>query len=477
MKRRVHGWAIKRGTVTEAQAGLLADVRLALSRQDAQVLREGHTRLTAAPPRLCSVWKWRRRVGWRARLKGLLGPTEACVEFDSTRRAEQFDLPVARPLFVAERRALGLLQETVIAFERIPDSCGLDRLLAGWPEEKPFSLAATERREALRGYGALLASVHRAGLAHRDAHADNVLVQRDDGGLKLRLLDWLHSTAAPADDDPRKGADLRGAVEDLAWAGVALPEVLAFYRAYCHEMSWPVSEQRRTARALVRHVRRRAEHLIGRAEFLAFRETRRHVRADAGRHFIMCLRGLPMERVAATFSGHSESAWPWGTEAVPLEDVEVVDDREARQTWQAACVCERFRLPYRRVVAFLAALGRNEGSLLMRAAGGSPIEPELAARQTRQGTLRDLKALARVLHFYGLRLRSCSAGHVFRADPAGVPGGFRTGGLIVMDPRVLRLAPRESTAGSWEVLAGHVRSVCGAAAGDAFAPPERGTVR
>jgi len=477
MKGYVHGWAVKRGTVTEAQAGLLADVRLALTGRGAEVLREGHTRLTAAPAGFCSVWKWHRRVGWRARLKGLVRPAEACLEFDSTRRAERLGLPVARPLFVAERRTLGFLQETVIAFERVPDSCGLDRLLAGWPEEKPFILVAAQRREALRGYGALLASVHRAGLAHRDVHADNVLVRREGGGLRLHLLDWLHSTVAPADDDPRKADDLRGAVEDLAWTGVALPEVLAFYRAYCREMSWPIAEQRRTARALVRHVRRRAADLIERTASLAFRQTRRHVRADAGRHFIMCLRGLPLERVAATFSGRGESAWPCGTEAAPLEDVEVVDDREARQTWQAACVCERFRLPCRRVVAFAAPLGCNEGSLLVRAAGGSPIEPELAAGQTRRRTLRDLKALARVLHFYGLRLKSCSAGHVSRADPSGVPGGTRTAGLMVMDPRVLRLAPRESTAGSWEVLAGHVRSVCGAAAGDAFVPPERGAAR
>jgi len=68
-------------------------------------------------PATGAVWKWYRRVGSRAKLRALGGPSDAAREFDVASEALKRGLPTPEPLFAAERRVLGLLTDQLIAFQ------------------------------------------------------------------------------------------------------------------------------------------------------------------------------------------------------------------------------------------------------------------------------------------------------------------------------------------------------------------------
>lgn len=168
-------------------ARVLADhARRRLLRIDAPgagALLVKHFRVTSA--------RHARREAWKARLR--LGPADR--EWRRAVSLRRAGVPVPEPL----------------AHGALP---GGDRLVVlGWIEGEPLAEALRRppaaRRRLLAALGAALASLHAAGVVHRDLHAGNVLVQ----GERPLLLDLQRA---------RRSRSRRARVRDLAWLDYSL---------------------------------------------------------------------------------------------------------------------------------------------------------------------------------------------------------------------------------------------------------------
>jgi hypothetical protein len=89
-------------------------------------------------------------------------------------------LPTARPLVVLHRRRHGLLYESYLLAEKIPEAVDLSRFVT-----RLDGLPPAERRSSLRLHidrlARLVRELHRRHLSHRDLKAANVLVQTRQG--------------------------------------------------------------------------------------------------------------------------------------------------------------------------------------------------------------------------------------------------------------------------------------------------------
>jgi len=452
---RVHDWTPVRGRPTQEQDAFLADVPSAMTSGCATRLREGNTRITALLSRPKLVCKWYRQVGSRAKLRALWREADVCTEFDNTLRASRLHLPAPRPFFAAERRTLGILRGELIAFEFIPDSIGLDRLLDPRAPGEAAPRSEKERLGMLYKYGALLASLHKAGVAHQDLHADNVLVQRTGDEDRLWLLDWLHADFSA--DPATRQRDVAGAGADLLGVGVTGREMLRWFAAYCEAMAWQRRKRREMERRLLQQVRARIRRLTERTRNHALETSRRTVRRDYDEWFLVCAGKTDPDRVASTFAEHAGVDFGIHLTAPPLEGVEIVHDPFASSTWRAARVCERFRLPCRRVIAMASALDSESGWLAMGSSEGRALEKELQDSGSREAALRDVSILGRLLHFYGIRFHACTESDLRRVSIQSPARDRRTGGLTVHNPTILRAEPATPAEASWRVLSAHRR--------------------
>ncbi|MBI4605836.1 MAG: hypothetical protein HY721_28040, partial [Planctomycetes bacterium] len=128
------------------------------------------------------------------RLRYRLLPHRAEQEWRALRRFAELGLPTARALAVAEERREGrlvggglfaeFLAGTAPLAERLHDLCSGPGRGEG---AAPLPAAAIG---LLEGAGRLVRAMHDRGVAHRDLHAGNILVEA--GGASLRLID-LHT--------------------------------------------------------------------------------------------------------------------------------------------------------------------------------------------------------------------------------------------------------------------------------------------
>jgi len=468
-----HGYRIVRGKVTAAQTDALADVGAVASSPGNVLLAHGNTRRTVLLGGLHEVRKLYHHIGSREAWRALRGDTSVRREFDNSVRALELGLPVPRPLFAAERRSLGILTGQLIAFEYVENGYPLHAALTLRQCNAPPALSAKERLDLLRRYALLLATMHRASVQHRDMGSRNVLVVQSGGSMKLWLLDWLTAKFAHTIGEGADKSDLLQAAGSLLRIGVPLVEVHAFYTVYCDALGWQVTQRRRTARWLVQEVRKRQAHAITRTLRNAMRKGRRSMRRRLADGRVLCaLRSDADRAVAALAPGrHADPAAP-AHKATP-QGIQVCDDANAVQTWQAACVCERFRLPCRRVLGVAVRGKCGSGQLAIEQAGGAPLEPELQEPATRAPALDDLRTLAVLLHSFGLRFHNCASGTICRAGQTNPIAAQRSRGLAVQDPTALRAQPESGTRASWDAVAAYVASQCGPHEGAAFAQRAR----
>ncbi len=466
---RVDGWSIVRGTFEDAWTPVLADMEAALSGPATVRLREGNTRVTAHVPGTGAVWKWWRRTGSREVLRALWGPSEAAREFDRAARAAGRGVPTAEPLFAAERRVLGLLRGQALAFRYLPDAVGLDRSLDLLHAGEPDALTPVERQRVLRLAARTIAAMHQAGILHGDLRLDNLILQPGPDGPGLSVLDWNRATFLSSPCEKEGLADLCLLAANLIMFGGSGAEMGDLLHAYCRSVGWTPRQERSVRREVIRGVRRRIRRYVERMVRNALRPGRRQAACKSGGFVAACEVGVPLERLEATVNAQAGLSLPARRGARPLERAHVVADPHAEDVWRAARVARTCRLPCRRVLGVVAGGRAGAGWVVMEPASGRSLREDLLSAGSRAGALGDLRALMRLIHAFGLRLRSCVDGDMGRVSTTGGVAR-RSNGVIVANPCTLRVAPESDKRASWSVLRDWVASVCGGEAADALMP-------
>ncbi|UCC66328.1 MAG: hypothetical protein JSW32_05465 [Deltaproteobacteria bacterium] len=112
--------------------------------------------------------------GLREGLKYFVAPSKAQTEWVMTRLVLRRGIPTPLPLAIGERRERGYLKEAFLISQAISPSLPLIELIhEGGQEGYIFNAARLIRR------------IHEAGIFHKDLHAGNILVQREEGELYL----------------------------------------------------------------------------------------------------------------------------------------------------------------------------------------------------------------------------------------------------------------------------------------------------
>ena len=132
-----------------------------------------------------------KRSRWRTWLKRCAGLVWDSRNLRSWKRGYQLlnrGLPTARPLAVVERRAAGLLLDSICLTEAIPDSKDFDAMLRmDLPKQDRDRLRGL-KDQLIRVLVRLVKDLHAKGFAHRDLKAANILIQWDlDGNDPPRL--------------------------------------------------------------------------------------------------------------------------------------------------------------------------------------------------------------------------------------------------------------------------------------------------
>ncbi|MBI2440141.1 MAG: CPBP family intramembrane metalloprotease [Lentisphaerae bacterium] len=162
------------------------------------------------------------RRGWRFRLL----PSRTRRAFLMGRELAEQGIPTPTPIAWSCQRRLGLrLSDHGVSLE-------LEQAeeLSAWLERQARD--PSSRAEAMRAYGRLAASFHRAGFSNRDLKHENVLCARAaPGGLWVVDLDGVRSL--PWITRRRAGRDLRRVGLSLGALGWCTPpDVRAFFEAY-----------------------------------------------------------------------------------------------------------------------------------------------------------------------------------------------------------------------------------------------------
>jgi tRNA A-37 threonylcarbamoyl transferase component Bud32 len=135
------------------------------------------------------------------RIKTLMLPSRARVEWDMGNQMFDGGLPVAEPLGFGERRSGGVITGCVFVQRALPRCANLGRYLGrqrarGAAGASDAVSSAPELSEILgelaKSLGDLVAKMHSAGFRHADLHTGNIMVEAEAPSLKLWLVD-LHS--------------------------------------------------------------------------------------------------------------------------------------------------------------------------------------------------------------------------------------------------------------------------------------------
>jgi tRNA A-37 threonylcarbamoyl transferase component Bud32 len=136
--------------------------------------------------------------GRRARLRGLVRPSRARLEYERTLEVARRGVPTLEPLAVGETgdpfggSSSYLLTRTLPG--TVPLGSFLDALPVGWTAAR----TARFRQRLARALGRFLALMHDAGVVHRDLHPGNLLLRLDAGDRpRLYLIDLLAVRLGP----------------------------------------------------------------------------------------------------------------------------------------------------------------------------------------------------------------------------------------------------------------------------------------
>ncbi len=133
-----------------------------------------------------------RTPDWQAVLQNVVRPAKADLEWRSARRVSELGLKTIETVAVGRRRVLGVVTDNFLISRAIENVQPLDEFVAETLPGFESSEQCRFRQEIARRLGRLAAALHRGGILHRDLHPGNVLIQRQDNGAQLFLID-LHA--------------------------------------------------------------------------------------------------------------------------------------------------------------------------------------------------------------------------------------------------------------------------------------------
>jgi hypothetical protein len=231
--------ALRWQLVPECQAHLLGPNGLRLEEWlrtgQAQIVKNGPHRTVyrVILPGLHFFLKHYRLVGWRARIRELLRPSKARMEFVRAQAVNQRQVPTVCPLALGERGGAFPIGDSYLITRSLDDTQALNVFI-----EKTFSGLEPARQPRLRQHLArelaqLMARMHDAGMVHNDLHPANLLLRlAPDDRPQLYVID-LHAVRLGRPLDWRASRSNLIVLNRWFILRVSRTDRLRFWRAYC----------------------------------------------------------------------------------------------------------------------------------------------------------------------------------------------------------------------------------------------------
>ena len=199
-------WRKDEGAAAEALASLLPDPDLAYA--GARICKPGSRNHTARVELKGHSYLLKRYNcrGWIYRLQNALRPSRAVKNWNLMHHFQLRGLPVPDPHLCLEERRCRLLGRSYI----LMDFCPGQTLRLQWPE-----LQDPERKTLVAALATLLGRMHRFGLLHGDLKWNNIMVWRDNGRLRVILVDFDGSRQLRHPSRRQADRDLRRFLSDL----------------------------------------------------------------------------------------------------------------------------------------------------------------------------------------------------------------------------------------------------------------------
>jgi tRNA A-37 threonylcarbamoyl transferase component Bud32 len=169
----------------------------------------------------------------RARLRQLVRPSKARMEFERAVAVAARQVPTIVPLALGERLCGQTARESFLITQTLDDAEALNTFLTATLPKFDGPRQVRIRQRLARALGQLVARLHLAGIAHRDLHAANVLARlRPDDDVALYLIDLHNVRVGSALDWPTSRDNL---VLLNRWFILTAHrgDRLRFWRAYC----------------------------------------------------------------------------------------------------------------------------------------------------------------------------------------------------------------------------------------------------
>jgi len=367
------------------------------------------------------------------RLKYLVLPSRAAVEWHASRAVAERGIPAARAVALGERRVGGVFSEAVLVSEAVPDAV-------------PFGDARRADPALLGRAAQLIRRIHDAEIHHRDLHGGNLLV----AGGEIVLID-LHRLRVGGSLSRRER--IRSIAQFLAAFGDSVSEAgrLAFVRTYLGPDASDADVARFSRGVEKAVVRCRERRYASRTKRCIKKSTGfRRERIDG--RTIRRRADFPAERVTAALDGHANQIAAGGDAVLksdhrtrvsvvelPVEDGptrvcvkefirpgllqrigDVVVGSPARRAWVGSNACAVRGIPTPTALAMVDAGPRSffiaefiEGAVEAVehiSDFGRPRDREATA--TWRGFLRELADFVRLVHAHRLRHRDLAGKNI-----------------------------------------------------------------
>lgn len=201
-------------------------------------------------------------------LHQLIRQGRAEKEFQLAHLLEECGVATVKPVALGERRRNGMLLESFLLTETIPNGLTLYELIEHCVMNQRMPFPPSRRFHLTRELARLAALIHQAGIEHRDLHERNIVAQANlEGNYRLFLLD-LHELRL------HKPLEWASACKELARMGryfTLRTTVTDRYRFFVH-----YARSRGFSTERIRALASKTEHatLLSRADFWRRRDTR-----------------------------------------------------------------------------------------------------------------------------------------------------------------------------------------------------------
>jgi tRNA A-37 threonylcarbamoyl transferase component Bud32 len=198
-------------------------------------------------PGLSFYLKHYRTWDLRSRLRQLIRPAKARMEFDRALAVAARQVPTTVPLAVGERRHGPIAGESFLLTRSLEDArplgVFLEQTVPGWAPTRQ----AQFRQRLAWALGVLIARLHDAGIAHPDLHAGNLLLRLDLGDRPHLYLIDLHAVRLARPLGWRASRENLVILNRWFILRASRGDRLRFWLAYCQARSIPPASGEHTA--------------------------------------------------------------------------------------------------------------------------------------------------------------------------------------------------------------------------------------